>query len=131
MPTFTAPELKSFSSSIFLAAGVSRSDADTVSDSLVEANLAGHDSHGLMRVSEYTTWVEQGTVNLSAKPRIEQSTASLAVLDGDWGWGQVVGRWAVNIAHQKAASEGVATIFCRNSCHLGRIGEYPERLAHR
>jgi uncharacterized oxidoreductase len=55
----------------------------------------------------------------------------LAVLDGDWGWGQVIGRWAVDIAAEKAFSEGAGTVFCRNSCHLGRIGEYPERLARR
>ena len=103
MPTFNAPELKNFSSSIFVAAGAPRSDADIVSDSLVEANLAGHDSHGVMRVTEYVSWMEQGTINLSAKPKIEQSTGSLAVLDGDWGWGQVIGRWAVDIAAEKAA----------------------------
>jgi hydroxycarboxylate dehydrogenase B len=131
MPIFTAPELKQFSSSIFVAAGASPEDASTVADSLVEANLAGHDSHGVMRVTEYVSWMEQGTINLAAKPYIAESTSSLSVLDGDWGWGQVIGRWAVDVAAEKASAEGASTVFCRNSCHLGRIGEYPERLARR
>jgi uncharacterized oxidoreductase len=131
MPTFTASELIQFVSSIFSAAGASRSDAEIVSESLVEANLAGHDSHGIMRVTEYVSWMEQGAINLVANPKIIESTASMAVLDGDWGWGQVIGRWAAGVAAEKATAEGVATVFCRNCCHLGRIGEYPERLAHR
>ena len=131
MPTLQASELKQFAASIFTASGTAPAEAEIVSDSLVAANLAGHDSHGVMRIPEYIGWVEEGAVNLSPKPSIERSTESFAVLDGDWGWGQVIGRMAVDLAAEKALKSGVSTVFCRNSCHIGRAGEYPELLAHR
>ena len=131
MPTLQASELKQFAAAIFTASGTASAEAEIVADSLVAANLVGHDSHGVMRIPEYVAWVEEGAVNLSSKPHIERSTGSFAVLDGDWGWGQVVGRRAVNLAAESASSIGVATIFCRNSCHIGRAGEYPEMLARR
>ena len=130
MPTLQASDLTDFAAAIFAASGTASTEAQIVADSLVAANLVGHDSHGVMRIPEYIAWVEQGSVNLAAKPRIDRSTDSFAVLDGDWGWGQVVGRQAVDLAADNAAG-GVGTIFCRNSCHIGRAGEYPEMLARR
>lgn len=131
MPTLQASQLKQFAAAIFAAIGTSSAQAEIVADSLVSANLAGHDSHGVMRIPEYISWVEQGSVNLGPKPSIDKSTESFAVLDGDWGWGQVIGRMAADLAAEKAAASGVAIVFGRNSCHLGRAGEYPELLAHR
>ncbi len=131
MPTLQASELKQFAAAIFVASGTASAEAEIIADSLVAANLAGHDSHGVMRIPEYVAWVEEGAVNLSSKPQIERSTGSFAVLDGDWGWGQVVGRRAVDLAAGDASNGGVATIFCRNSCHVGRAGEYTEMLARR
>ena len=131
MYTFTASKLKSIASSIFAASGSQPNDAEIVADSLVGANLAGHDSHGIMRIPEYIGWIQAGQVNLSSTSHITHSTESFAVLDGDWGWGQVIGRRAVELAFDKASATGVATVFCRNSCHIGRVGEYPERLARR
>ena len=100
-----------------------------MADSLVGANVAGHDSHGIMRIPEYIGWVEEGQVNLHPEPRTVETSESFTVFDGDWGWGQVIGRKAVELLIEKVSASGVATIFCRNSCHIGRVGEYPERLA--
>jgi uncharacterized oxidoreductase len=123
--------LKEVAASIFLAAGSSVEDSAIVADSLVGANLVGHDSHGIMRIPEYVGWVEQGRVNVSAHPQVAQSTESFAVFDGDWGWGQVIGRKVVDFLSERVSHSGVFSVFCRNSCHIGRVGEYPEELARR
>lgn len=128
---FSAVRLREVAASIFRAVGSSAEQAHIVADSLVGANLVGHDSHGIMRIPEYVGWVEQRRVNLSARGRVAESTESFAVYDGDWGWGQVVGREVADLLTEKASRTGVMTVFCRNSCHIGRVGEYPEILARR
>ena len=131
MPTFTAAQLKQYGQDVFHAAGASPEEARIVADSLVEANLAGHDSHGVMRIPEYVEAMEKGLVVLGAKLQIVLESESFAVLDGGWGFGQVMGQQAMAIAIDKAARTGVATIFARNCCHIGRVGEYPEIAAAR
>lgn len=128
---FSAERLRELAASIFKAVGTSTEDAAIVADSLVGANLVGHDSHGIMRIPEYVAWVEQGHVNLSARATVTESTGSFVVYDGDWGWGQVVGRNVTGLLIERASRAGVMTVFCRNSCHIGRVGEYPEILARR
>ena len=131
MPTLTAAQLKQAGQDVFHAAGASPEESRIVADSLVEANLAGHDSHGVMRIPEYVESMEKGLVTLGAKLQVALESESFAVLDGGWGFGQVMGRQAMAIAIDKAAGSGVATIFARNCCHIGRVGEYPEIAAAR
>ena len=125
MPTFHAEPLKQIGSQIFAAAGATTDDARIVSNSLVEANLAGHDSHGILRIPEYVGWMEQNLVNTGAHIRIVQEADSFAVVDGGWGFGQVVGREAMEVAISKAEKAGVGTVAARQCCHIGRVGEYP------
>ena len=98
MPTFHAELVKQIGSQIFAAAGATGHEARIVSDSLVEANLAGHDSHGILRIPEYVGWMEQKLVTMGAHIRIVQEADSFAVVDGGWGFGQVVGREAMELA---------------------------------
>jgi hydroxycarboxylate dehydrogenase B len=125
MPTFFGPELKEVARNIFRAAGAADRDAEIVGDALTEANLAGHDSHGVLRIPEYVRWMEEKLVNTSARMHIALETDSFASIDGNWGFGQVMGREAMEVAIAKAAHVGVATVSGRNCCHLGRIGDYP------
>ena len=129
MPTFTPADLRNFTDQVFQSVGVKPNEARTVAHSLIEANLVGHDSHGVMRIPEYVKWVEQEQVNLNATFSIAVETEAFAVIDGDWGWGQVVGRKAMEVAIEKASEVGVGTVSVRNCCHLGRVGEYPALAA--
>ncbi|MGH9613993.1 MAG: Ldh family oxidoreductase [Bryobacteraceae bacterium] len=131
MPTFFAPELKKIARDVFKAAGASEEDSTIVGDLLTEANLAGHDSHGVLRIPEYVGWMEDKLVNTGAKMEIVLETDSFALIDGGWGFGQVMGRKAMDIAIEKAKRVGVATVSGRNCCHLGRIGDYPAMAADR
>jgi uncharacterized oxidoreductase len=131
MPIFTASQLRRFACDIFIAAGATAEDARIVSDALVEANLVGHDSHGVLRIPEYVRSMGQGLVNTSADIRIVRETPAVAVVDGDWGFGQVVARKTMEIAIEKASQLGVGAVSVFQSCHVGRVGDYPLIAAER
>lgn len=112
---------------IFVAAGGSNDEAAIIAVNLVEANLAGHDSHGVVRTQRYCTWAEQGRVKFGqALTRVVDAPA-FALLDGNLGFGQSLGIEAVRIGIEKAREQGVSLVGLRRSGHLGRIGEWAER----
>ena len=115
--------------SLFAAAGASEEEADTVGARLVEANLLGHDSHGVIRIPQYLAAIEAGGVQPGAPLEITRETSASAALDGHWGFGQVVASKAAAIAATKARHVGVAAVTVRNSYHIGRLGSYVEELA--
>lgn len=125
MPVFTATQLAKVAENILHAAGAMPEEARIVADALVEANLEGHDSHGVVRVPEYVTWMEKKDIVSGAKLEIVKETDSFAVMNGHWGWGQVVGRQVMEIGIKKALHAGSVTISVSQCCHIGRIGDYP------
>jgi uncharacterized oxidoreductase len=129
MPVFSEGLLRNWTGQLFLAAGATAQESIIVANALVEANLAGHDSHGILRVPEYVRWMEQKLVNVGAKIRIVRQSDSFAVVDGDWGFGQVVGRQAMDIGIEKAMVAGVGTVAISQCCHIGRVGDYPMMAA--
>ena len=131
MPTVSASELEQFTARIFEATGSRPEEAAQVAKSLVEANLMGHDSHGVIRIPEYVGRIEKKDINLASSPQTVVETDSLAVIDGDWGWGQVVGRMAMEVAIEKASISAVGVVSVRNCCHIGRVGEFPAMAAER
>src|SRR4051812_10819416 len=102
MHVIQATELTRYVQSIFSAYGAEEDIARTVAESLVFSNLKGHDSHGVIRVTDYVGAVERGRIVPSAKPEIVRETESLLLVDGAWGFGQVVGRIATDWAIGKA-----------------------------
>jgi hydroxycarboxylate dehydrogenase B len=123
------PELREFVASAFRATGSHDDEARAVADHLVEANLVGHDSHGVIRVSKYIDWNAQGMVVANQHAAIVRETACTAVVDGRFGYGQVIGREAMAIAVRKARASGVCALAIRNAGHLGRIGAWAEQVA--
>jgi uncharacterized oxidoreductase len=109
---------------IFARAGSSGDEARTIARHLVEANLVGHDSHGVIRVPAYIDWLRKGLIlaNRSAKVVFENDV--IAVVDGQFGFGQVIGEQAMAIGIAKARKLGMAAVALRNSGHLGRIGDW-------
>lgn len=125
MPILTTQELKRITSDVFRAAGAESEEARIVADALVTANLVGHDSHGVLRIPEYLRWMEQKLIVPGAHIRVVSEAPAFAVIDGCWGFGQVVGREAMEVAIQKAARTGVGVVSVRQCCHIGRVGDYP------
>ena len=102
MPRLSAKQLNDFIVSMFQAAGASAGEARTVGEHLVEASLAGVDSHGLRRVPQYIAAMQSGRVKLGAHAQVLSETKTTAVVDGCSGFGQVVCREAMSMAIQKA-----------------------------
>ncbi len=107
--------------------GATPEESKTVADALVEANLEGHDSHGTVRVPEYVGWMEEKLINIGAHMSVVKDAGGFAVLDGNWGWGQVVAKEAMEYGIKKALDSGAATISVSQCCHIGRVGDYPHR----
>lgn len=124
-----AAPLADFAAALFAAAGSAETEARIVAEHLVHANLVGHDSHGVIRVPKYLDWVADGGLLPNRGARLVVDAGALAVVDGGFGYGQVIGREAMAIARDRARRHGVAVVGIRNSGHLGRIGAWPEQLA--
>ena len=116
---------------LFTAAGTPAGKARTVAGLLAEANCAGHDSHGLIRVPQYLDAIEDGRIQPAAEVEVVRETSITAVVDGHWGFGQVAMSRAVEVALEKASAHGLAAVTVRNASHIGRLGSYVDRLARR
>ncbi len=114
---------------IFAAGGCGASEAAAVADHLVEANLMGHDSHGVIRVAKYIDWQKQGMVLPNRAPKVLRDEGVMLMIDGQFGYGQSVARTALGTAIDRAKSKGIAVLALRNIGHLGRIGAWAELAA--
>lgn len=129
--TIDACALLTFSSSLFLAAGIPLEEAEAVAGSLVESNLCGHESHGVVRVAEYLGLLESGAVRAGVELKLLHQTSSMVVCDAQWGFGQVQVRRLIDILEPMAREQGLACGTIRRCGHVGRLGEWVERLATR
>jgi len=129
MTSIRADKLIDFVCDVFIKAGCSEIEGRHMGESLVGANLAGHDSHGVVRVPRYLQWLAEGDfiANQSLKTVID--TPSMAVVDGQYGFGQSMARQAVAIGIERAKAHGLSVVALRNSGHVGRVGEWAELAA--
>ncbi|MFN8442385.1 MAG: Ldh family oxidoreductase [Caldilineaceae bacterium] len=124
MLTIAATQLHRQVSSIFLAADAPDWVAQRLADSLVESNLVGHDSHGVLRVPEYIERIQAGTLKLNGKVEIVRETAGTALIDCGWNLGQVAVPQGMELAMRKARSNGIGMVVLGHCDHTGRVGEY-------
>ena len=130
MPTVTADALRRIGYDFFAALGCRPDDARIVTDHLVQSNLYGHDSHGVVRMEQYWRAVrEEQVVDPQAKPEIVREHPCTAVVDANNGFGQVGAVFATKLLIQKAQQYGIASVSLRNTSHIGRVGEYPHMVA--
>ena len=126
MPIIQADKLTEITDQILKAAGARSDYAEIVADHLVNANLAGHDSHGVIRTPHYVRSMEKGDLRPTAEPEIVEETASMAQICGNWTFGQVIAKQATEIAINKAREQGVGLVSMYHEGHTGRIGTYAE-----
>jgi LDH2 family malate/lactate/ureidoglycolate dehydrogenase len=119
-----APELEGFCASIFNAVGIPEKDAKLVSRNLVEADLRGSSSHGVMRVPIYVKRIESGSIKPICQVTILKETPASALLDGNHGIGQVISHQAMTMCIEKAKASGVAFVTVRRSNHFGMALSY-------
>ena len=127
--TVAAEHLRAVTERVFGARGVSAADARFVTDVLVEANLRGHDSHGVVRVPKWVIGLESGAINARCAPRVIRETANAALVDGDRGLGPVVAKVATALVAEKARGAGIAMVSVRRASHIAMLQYYPEVLA--
>lgn len=121
-----APELEALVRSIFIAAECDEGEASRIATHLLGANLAGHDSHGVVRVPRYVEWCEAGYVLRGQTAEVVTDGGSFAVLDGKFGFGQTVAPQAVALGIERASKNGICITALRNAGHIGRVGDYSE-----
>ncbi len=124
--TLPALVLQAQVANIFVATGSSEAEAHTVAANLVMANLSGHDSHGVGMLPRYVEAVLEGGLKPNTSVKIKLDIGSILSLDGQRGYGQVVGEQAMQLGLARARQHGSCIMTLANSHHLGRIGHFAE-----
>lgn len=124
-----ADRLRAFAHAMCTRAGCDADEAAAVANHLVDANLTGHDSHGVRMLADYVPAMRDGRLKLGRRVRILRDHGAVVVLDGGIGVGQVLGREAMTIGIARARQQGVALVALQRSHHLGRIGAWAEQCA--
>lgn len=114
---------------IFTAAGCSPAESRRIAENLVDANLTGHDSHGVIRTPRYLKWLTEEKLLPDRDISVVSESDGLVILDGNYGFGQTVGPLAVERGIAKARAHGVAIVALRHAGHLGRVGAFAETAA--
>jgi LDH2 family malate/lactate/ureidoglycolate dehydrogenase len=129
MTTRSAASLRELARNILSAVGTPQASAWLVADSLVDANLAGHDSHGVLRLPGYIQAARSGHVDPSRLPALLSRQRATAIVDAATGWGQPAMWLATENVIELAAEYGIAAAVVRNSFHIGRVAPYVEAIA--
>ena len=124
MPNFTAEELTAICLNVFQRLNISEAEAEVVTRSMVDANRVGHDSHGVIHLPKYVRELEAGLIEPGAPIETLHESASIAVLDGNWGFGPVIATRAVELAIQKAKQTDISSIAVSRCNEVGRLGGY-------
>lgn len=129
MPTVAKQTLVDFATQLLAAGGVQPDEAALVAASLVNANLRGHDSHGVMRIPYYLDTLKKGEVKTGAEFAPVKETPNILVADGNWGFGQTQAQRLMRALIEKARENGLASGTLMHTSHTGRLGEYCEMAA--
>jgi len=124
-----ADALIAWGTRVFEALGCATGEAGRIARGLVQANLYGHDSHGIGLVPQYVENVRGGHALPNRELRVVNDTGTLVTLDGGKGFGQAIGEKAMAIAIERARTHGCAVVGLANTHHLGRIGQWGEQCA--
>ena len=124
--TLSASALRQQCAAIIQAAGSSEDEAGKVASNLVLANLSGHDSHGVGMIPRYVDAVLEGGLKPNSHAKTVLDAGSMLTVDGQRGYGQVVGEEAMQLALARAEEAGSCILALSNAHHLGRIGHFAE-----
>ena len=124
-----AVPLQKLVTEIFAATGCSLAEAERIARYLVRANLAGHDSHGVVRVPRYVQMNRDGLIHSDRKVDVLIDTPVLAQVDGKYGFGQTVAPQAVEIGIAKCKQMGLSAVALRHAGHIGRVADWAEMAA--
>src|SRR5215472_6272080 len=124
MPKVAAQRLRKIGEALLVAAGAPAAEAATVMRHCVQANLVGHDSHGIIQIPSYIDRIQAGHIVPGAPWTIVQETPTTTVVDGHWGFGYVVNERAMRVTIEKAERANVAAATVFRQGHIGRVASY-------
>ena len=125
----TAEQIGHVVQRILAAAGATATEAERVGLRLANANLVGHDSHGLIRVCQYADQLGDGTIRSGAKLALVARLGAVAIYDANLGFGQLAAEVTTQEGIDKAQELGISAIGLRNVSHVGRLGDWAELAA--
>ena len=125
MPSVAASRLMRICHDILIKMGASEEEANTVAKHQIGANLAGHDSHGIILLATYVDRIKKGHIVPGARFEVVHETPTTARINGNWGFGQVVQTRATRLAIEKAGKSMLAAVTVAYQGHVGRLGDYP------
>ncbi len=129
MHCFNSSHLHTMMRQLLMAADTPHHIAEDVTEILVNANLAGHDSHGVLRLPGYLDSISNGGIQPAAEPEVSNETANTFRIDGRSGFGHYTARRAMERAVEKAKDADNCAVSFVNTGHIGRLGEYAEAAA--
>jgi LDH2 family malate/lactate/ureidoglycolate dehydrogenase len=124
-----ATRLTDFAAAVYTSAGMPKADARLVADTLVQADLWGHQSHGVLRLGWYLDRIHHGVMQPITTPEFVVDAGAIAVIDGHDGVGQVLTMRATHEAITRARAHGIGAVAVRNSNHFGTCMYYTRRVA--
>jgi LDH2 family malate/lactate/ureidoglycolate dehydrogenase len=119
-----ADRLREFATAVYEHAGMPNADAALVADTLVQADLWGHQSHGVLRLGWYFDRVRNGVMKPRTEPEFAVDAGALALIDGHDGVGHVLTMLATREAIRRAKTHGIGAVGVRNSNHFGTCMYY-------
>ena len=125
MPTISADQVYNIAGGLLQGAGAGPEEAGIVARHCLAANLAGHDSHGIIQIPSYINRIKQGHIVPGAPFEITQESPTTAVIDGHWGFGYVVSERAMQMTIDKARQNNIAAATVYHQSHVGRLTDYP------
>ncbi|HTE15010.1 MAG TPA: Ldh family oxidoreductase, partial [Burkholderiales bacterium] len=127
--SISATRLIDFATAVYTGARVPEPDARLIADTLVQADLWGHQSHGVLRLGWYLDRIKNGVMKPVTTPEYVVDAGAIAVIDGHDGVGHVLAMLATNEAIKRAQAHGMGAVAVRNSNHFGTCMYYTRRVA--
>ena len=124
MPLHTPARLHEIGRALLIGAGAPEVEAECVMRHCIGANLAGHDSHGIIQIPGYIDRIKAGHIVPGAKWDILQESPTTTVVDGNWGFGYVANERAMKLTIEKARTANVAAATVSRQGHIGRLAGY-------
>src|SRR3954454_10351079 len=125
MPRVPAADLHRIGAELLIAAGTPPDEAEIVMQHSIDANLAGHDSHGIIQIPTYIDRIKAGHIVPGADFTVVQESPTTTVIDGHWGFGYVQTERAMRMTIDKANTANVAAATVFRQGHIGRLASYP------
>lgn len=129
MPTIQHAPLRTFGTALFEAAGVPADQAYAVADHLVESNLMGHDSHGVLHLAGYVRGLLSGSIKPVGGQKVIRETPVSLVIDANKSFGIALAYQAMQMAVDRAKQHTLGAVAVHRSSHIGRLGAFPPLAA--